>query len=154
LIGLDGSRERLESWDALVLISIGYVPLETKHHYEPPRTAIGSAPHHRGASLVTASLAGPEAWLVCLDDSTETVYRIDHNLMNYEYLATLKSDSASANFRLFAEDMCRRAAGTFQTPATRAFLAGDHLANYCFDSSTELRRETLFYDLLRRRMEQ
>ena len=151
ILGLDGSRDELIGWPEVTMISIGYVPLETTHHYHGPATAIASAPHHEIASSELPSMSGAEMWLM-RDAVAPKAYRIDHNQMNYEYLGHRKVDSATANFQTLVGDILERATGCYQTPATRAFISHGPLKHFAFTSSEELQHYTLFHFLLRRRM--
>ena len=151
ILGLDGSRDELIDWSEVSIVSIGYVPLETAHHYHAPTTAIASAPHHEVALSELPSMSGAEMWLM-RDTVPPKAYRIDHNQMNYEYLGNRKVDSATANFQTLVGDLLERAKACYQTPATRAFVSHGPLKHFAFTSSEELQHYTLFHFLLRRRM--
>jgi hypothetical protein len=73
--------------------------------------------------------------------------------MNYEYLGSRKTPSATRNFRLFVEDLVQRIPSAYVTPATRAFLEHGPPRHYEFDSTDQLRRYTVFHLLIRLRAE-
>jgi hypothetical protein len=95
------------------------------------------------------SVAGPELWVVRCDPLK--AYRVDHERMNYEYLGSRATPSATHNFRLFVEDLIGRAREAYITPSTRAFLEHAPTRHYEFDSTDQLRHYTVFHLLIRLR---
>lgn len=148
------SRDRVErrfGWNDVRLLSVGYVPLEVDHRYPTdPTGMLTSGRRTWVSSLEISSLSGPEAWLIC--GSEDHAYRIDHNLMNYEYLGDRKTGSATRNFRMFIEDVADGATRAYRTPAARAYLDHGLLRHYEFRSSDELQRYTQFHILLAHRL--
>jgi hypothetical protein len=92
--------------------------------------------------------AGPEAWLIRREPSRG--FRIDHKRMNYEYLGTRKTDSATANFHLLIDDIIAHCPEVYLPPATRAFLEHGPVTDYSFDSPEELKRYTVLHLLVHR----
>jgi hypothetical protein len=71
--------------------------------------------------------------------------------MNYEYLGSRKTDSATHNFGQFVEDLLAKAPAAYVTPAARAFVEHGPQSQYEFDLTDQLRQYTLFHLLLRLR---
>jgi hypothetical protein len=92
---------------------------------------------------------GPSAWFVCKNPDREL--RIDHKRMNYEYLGKRKTFSATANFRLFLDDVIARARQAYLTPSTRDYLEHGSVSDYSFDSPEALKQDAILHILIRRR---
>jgi hypothetical protein len=139
------------SKDDVDLLSIGQVPIESSRHYVPNDiTTIRSGSRTGPSTLETPVAPGPEAWILCVRPFR--AYRIDHRRMNYGYLGDRKLDSATANFRLFIDDIVARARRAYLTPTTRAYIEHGSVADYSFDTSEELQRVTLLHLLIHRRV--
>jgi len=152
ILGIDGGRKQLIAWKDMALVSIGYVPIESSHHYSTsPEPVFSSAPHHHSMTSEMPTAHGAEMWLLT-DDDLPVAYRIDHNQMNYEYLGSRKVDSATSNFQLLVGDILGMSEACYQTPATRAFVSHGPLKHFAFDSSDELQHYTLFHFLMRQKM--
>lgn len=132
------------AWGRIDLIAIGDVPLETTRHESGATRPLMSAATQPGTSTVQVQMsAGPEMWWVTREPMR--VYRIDHRQLNYETLGDRKSDSATANFRLFAADFVTSATEAWKTPSTRAYLDHHPAAEYRFASSADLQRQALLH---------
>ena len=149
---LQGNVDSTIPAEDLELLSIGALPTEKTHRevdYEPPlHTSTGP----KGSTLDLPAMMGAEAYLIA--ENPFRIYLINHNEMNYEYLGERKSTSATANFRLFIDDIIAVARGLYLTPATRAFTNHGLMHHYQFDSQESLRRHTLFHLLICRQMHQ
>jgi len=145
-----GQTAGVVPWAEIRVLSVGYIPTDRSRdfHAEPSGTT-AVAPHLRHPPTDSALHAGLEAWLVRFHPLQG--FRINHDLMNYEYLGDRKSASASQNFRMFIDDVVERAPRLYLTPATRAFREHGLLRHYEFHSSDELRRHTEFHALLARK---
>lgn len=134
----------------LELLSIGAMPTESTHHevdYEPLfHTSTGP----KGSEIELSNMLGAEAFLIA--ENPFRAYLINHNEMNYEYLGDRKSTSASANFRLFVDDIIASSPGLYLTPAARAFTGHGLLTHYQFDNQDALRSHTLFHLIICRQM--
>jgi type II secretory ATPase GspE/PulE/Tfp pilus assembly ATPase PilB-like protein len=149
IIELHGNEEMIISWSDIELLSVGRVPQES-HHAVIADESITAA-HRTSTAGSSYPAAGPELWLVRRDPVR--AFRVSHQRMNYEYLGSRKTDSATHNFRLFVEDMLSKAPQAYITPATRAFVGHGPQRHYEFVSTDELREYTLFHLLLRLRAE-
>jgi hypothetical protein len=147
IVELHGVEAALVPWSDVELLSIGQVPQETARHYLAAESVTVRAARRTGPTTVQTPLPpGPEAWVLCARPSR--IFRIDHKRMNYEYLGDRKSESATANFRLFIDDVVSHARGAYLTPSTRAYLEHGSVADYSFDSMDELQRATEIHLLL------
>jgi hypothetical protein len=150
IIELHGWEAALVPWDVIDLLSVGQVPQETSRHFSEAQSTSIKAGRRTGPTTVETPLPpGPEAWIIC--SNPFRVYRIDHKRMNYEYLGERKTDSATANFQLFINDVVARARRAYLTPATRAFLERGSVGSYSFESSEDLERFTVLHLLIHRR---
>jgi hypothetical protein len=134
----------------LELLSIGEMPTESTHHavdYEP-RLHTSTGP--KGSEIDLPDMLGAEAFLIA--ENPFRVFLINNNEMNYEYLGDRKTTSATANFRLFVDDIIAMARGLYLTPAARAFTSHGLLMHYQFDNQDALRRHTLFHLIICRQM--
>ncbi len=146
IVGLRGESECVIPWNDLRLISVGQAPVEGAMHFHAEPTAVVTAAPHPHHPTTVARQTAIEAWFV--RDNPWTAFRMDHSLMNYEYLGERKTGSAASNFRLFLEDVVARAQHAYLTPATRACLEHGLLRHYEFDSREELRHYTVLHLLL------
>jgi hypothetical protein len=141
ILELHGHEAALVPWDDILLLSVGQVPLETARHSPEAQTTSVKAGRWVGPSSMETPLPpGPEAYIVCRRPFR--AFRIDHKRMNYEYLGERKTDSATANFRLFFDDVVSRARQAALTPAARAYLENHSVDEYSFTSPSELQRYT------------
>lgn len=151
IIELHGREAALINWDDVDLLSVGQIPKESARHFMPnDMTSVKSGRRTGPSSLETPLSPGPEAWIICARPFR--AYRIDHKRMNYEYLHNRKTDSATANFRLFIDDIVARARRAYLTPATRAYVEHGSVADYSFETADELQRATLLHLLVHRRV--
>jgi hypothetical protein len=146
---LHGREESLIPWERIDLVSVGQVPQEHGRHFVMgDMNAVASARRTGAGSVETTGTPGPEALIVCSEPFRSL--RIDHKRMNYEYLAERKTDSATANFREFLNDLVSRAPHAYLTPSTRAWLEHGSVADYSFSSAHELERNTRLHLLIQR----
>ncbi len=92
---------------------------------------------------------GPSAWFVCKNPDCQL--RIDHKRMNYGYLGKRRTFSATANFRLFLDDVIARARQAYLTPSTRDYLEHGSVTDYSFSSPEALKHDAILHLLIRRR---
>lgn len=150
ILELHGHEAALLPWDDITLLSVGQVPQETARHSSEAQTSSVKAARWGSPSVTETQLPpGPEAWIVC--ERPRRAFRIDHKRMNYEYLGDRKTDSATANFRLFIDDVIARARHAYLTPATRAYLEQQSVTDYSFESSEKLQHNTELHLLIHRR---
>ena len=71
--------------------------------------------------------------------------------MNYEYLGKRKTFSATANFRLFLDDVIAGARRAYLTPSTRDYLERGSVTDYSFASPDALKHDAILHLLIRRR---
>lgn len=136
----------------LELLSIGEMPTESTHHavdYEP---LLHTSTGPKGSEIELPNMLGPEAFLIA--ENPFRAFLINHNEMNYEYLGDRKTTSASANFRLFVDDVIALHHDLYLTPAARAFTGHGLLQHYYFDNQEALRSHTLFHLIICRQMHQ
>lgn len=151
IMELHGRESALIAWDDVDLLSIGQIPKESSRHYPANDVTTVKSGRRTGPSTLETPLSpGPEAWILCARPFR--VYRIDHKRMNYEYLGARKIDSATANFRLFIDDIVARARRAYLTPATRAYVEHGSVADYSFQTADELQRDTILHLLVHRRI--
>lgn len=152
IAGLTGARSALIEWQDVVLMSVGFVPLETAKHYNvEPQVAVFSAPHSHTELTETTAITGFELWLVTA--RPERVFRIEQDRMNYEYLGERKVPSAAANFKVFLTDIALHAKRAYLTPAAHALIEFKPVGKYRFTDSAELQRETQLHFLLHRELQ-
>lgn len=131
-------------WGAISLVALGNVPQDViRHDVGSTRPLVSAAPTAMTSPLSVSATVGPELWWTTTEPLR--VYRLDHRQMNYETLGPRMTDSATANFRLFAADFCTSAAEAWKTPAVRAFLDHHPAGQYTFESSAELQRQALLH---------
>ncbi len=150
VFGLRGELEDCVPWNEIELVCVGVVPQETTKHFLTNEMATLSAARRTShAPLEVALTAGPELWLVRRNPFH--AYRVDHKRMNYEYLGTRKTDSATVNFRLFMDDLLRNVPHAYVTPSTRAFLMHGPERLYQFDTAEHLQRYAEYHYLAHQR---
>jgi hypothetical protein len=153
ILDLHGQPEALVGWGDVDFVSLGQVPQETARHYIDADAMTIRAARRTGRGTVERPLSpGAEAWIVA--ERPFRVFRIDHKRMNYEYLGDRKSDSATANFRIFVDDLIAHAPQAYLTPATRMWLESGSVEDYSFDSTDALERYTVLHLLIHRRARQ
>lgn len=147
---LQGDVADTISPDDLELLSIGAMPTESTHHavdYEP---LLHTSTGPKGSDIELSNMLGAEAFLIA--ENPFRVFLINHNEMNYESLGDRMSTSATANFRLFVDDIIASSPGLYVTPAARAFTSHGLLTHYQFDNQEALRSHTLFHLIICRQM--
>jgi hypothetical protein len=132
ILELHGSLKQLIAWSEIELIGVGDVPQETSRHYPVSGMSVLTAARRSQPDARDMPLSpGPELWILCRNP--DRGFRIDHKRMNYEYLGARKSDSATANFRLFLDDVIARIVPhAYLTPATRAYVEHGSANAYAF----------------------
>jgi hypothetical protein len=150
VLGLNAEEKMLIPWNDIDLISVGQVPQETARHYVTGEmTALSAARRTTPGPRDILMTPGPSAWFVC--KNPERQLRIDHKRMNYEYLGKRKTFSATANFRLFLDDVIARARPAYLTPSTRDYLEHGSVSDYSFASPEALKHDAILHLLIRRR---
>jgi hypothetical protein len=150
VLGLNAEEQMLIAWSDVDLISVGQVPQEMARHYVTGEmTAMSAARRTSPGPRDVLMTPGPSAWFVCKNPDCEL--RIDHKRMNYEYLGKRKTFSATANFRLFLDDVIARARQAYLTPSTRDYLAHGSVTDYSFASPEALKHDAILHILIRRR---
>lgn len=145
IMELHGWPALVVPWAALQMVCVGEVPQEKSRHYVEEK-AVTAGHHHVQPTPTDFPLSpGPAAWITCR--SPFPALRVDH-LMNYEYLGPRMSDSATANFRLFVDDVIAHAPGVFLTDSTLAFVEHGSLLAYRFASSDDLQHYATWQSLL------
>jgi len=148
VVELHGDKESLVPWSQIELVSVGQVPQEEGRRFIS-NDEVTAARRAAPMQPFVTQLVGPELWVVRRDPVKP--YRVNHQRMNYEYLGSRKTASATHNFRLFVEDLVRRTASAYVTPSARAFLEHGPTRHYEFDSVDQLRQYTVFHLLIRLR---
>lgn len=150
VLGLNAQEQMLVAWNDIDLISVGQVPQEMARHYVTGEMATISAARRTTPGPKDILMTpGPSAWLVCKNPDRQL--RIDHKRMNYEYLGRRKTFSATANFRLFLDDVIARARQAYLTPSTRDYLEHGSVTDYSFASPDALKHDAILHLLIRRR---
>lgn len=145
IVDLRGARQELIPWERLALVAIGDVPEDVIQRYtdQSRPSVLSTAPLPPSPQPEARSAFGPELWIVCRDPLA--AYRLDHRRANYEYLGERKTDSATVNFRLLAEDLVERATRARRTPSTHAYLNHQPRMHYEFAAGEDLRRHVLLH---------
>jgi hypothetical protein len=136
--------------DDLELLSIGAMPTESTHRVVAAEPRLHTSWGPKGSDRDLSDMLGAEAFLVT--ENPFRVFLVNNNEMNYDYLGDRKSTSATANFRLFVDDIIALSPGLYLTPAGRAFTGHGLLNHYIFDSQDALRSHTLFHLIICRQM--
>ncbi|HVW00157.1 MAG TPA: hypothetical protein VHB77_07455, partial [Planctomycetaceae bacterium] len=89
-----------------------------------------------------------QLWIECR--SPTALLQIVHQHMNYEYLGSRRTDSATANFATFVEDLVRFAPQAVRTRSTEAYLSGEESYRYRFNSSDDLAHYVVWQIMLAR----
>ena len=108
---LQGEVESVIPPQDLELLSIGALPTQKAHHEVENQTLLHTSSGPRTTQIDLPSMMGAEAFLIA--ENPFRVYLINHNEMNYEYLGDRKATSATANFRLFIDDLIAMARGLY-----------------------------------------
>lgn len=148
IFDLHGSERELIPWHAVELVALGQVPLESTKRYGEGEMVVTVGRHAPHGPVNVVSSPGPEAWIVT--QTPPRSWRLDHKRMNYESLPG-KSGSATANFRLWFEQLVQRVDPRVLTPAAKAYVMGRHVAEWEFHSTAELKRDVELHWLLRHR---
>jgi len=152
ILGLHGARTSLVRWPDLELISVGHIPLETAHHSSTESlVVVHSAPHSVEETFDQPTLSGPECWIIAR--RPQRIFVLNHNRMNYEYLESRMTESATANFKELLNDLVHYGREAYLTPATHAILKHDSAHGYMFSDTDQLKRTTLVQFLLHRTIE-
>ena len=150
VLGLNAEEKMLIAWNDIELIGVGQVPQETSRHYPAGQmVTVTAARRTVPGPKDMLQTPGPCAWLVCHNPDCQL--RIDHKRMNYEYLGQRKTFSATANFRLFLDDVIAHARAAYLTPSTRDYIEHGSVTDYSFDSPDELKRDAILHLLIHRR---
>lgn len=152
VFGVSGARSSFVPWTDLEFVSVGFVPMEAPHHTttESP-VVVHSAPHMVIEKSDGVAVSGPVCWLIARNP--ERVYFIDHRQMNYDYLESRKTLSATANFSEFLNDLVKFAADAFLTPSTHAILNHGSANDYTYPDAEQFKQKTLLQYLLHRVIE-
>jgi hypothetical protein len=152
ILGLRGVRTSLVRWPDLEFVSVGHVPLETAHHSNAESlVVVHSAPHSFEETLDQPILSGPECWIIAR--RPERIFVLNHNRMNYEYLESRMTGSATANFKELLNDLVHYGRAAYFTPATHAILKHGPAHSFTFSDTDQLKRATLVQFLLHRTIE-
>ncbi len=152
ILGLHGARTSLVRWPDLEFISVGHVPLETAHHSSTESmVVVHSAPHSFEETLDQPILSGPECWIIAR--RPQRIFVLNHNRMNYEYLESRMTESATANFKELLNDLVHYGQEAYHTPATHAILKHGPAHGYTFSDIEQLKKATLVQFLLHRTIE-
>jgi hypothetical protein len=150
VLGLNAREQMLVPWNDVDLISVGQVPQETARHYVTGEMATISAARRTTPGPKDILMTpGPSAWFVCKNPDRQL--RIDHKRMNYEYLGKRKTFSATANFRLFLDDVIAKARQAYLTPSTRDYLEHGSVTDYSFASLEALKHDAILHLMIKRR---
>lgn len=144
IVDLYGATAEVIAWPDVCVVAVGAVPGESLHHYvDASRPALATAAPHAPTPtrLDTHGTDVLELWL--LRKNPTGAYCVHHREFNYESLGEAQSESATANFEVFAQQVVNHATAARRTPSTRAFLARDQRLKYAFGSSAELQQHAL-----------
>lgn len=134
------------SWERVALISVADVPLGTSHHYVAPRTVMFRGTPRKNDAESSTVVRGPELWLVFV--APFGVLHVDHREMNYEYLGSRMTSSATTNFRELLADLRRHAPGALLTPPAQAFINHGSVEEYRFETPEQHREIVELHTLL------
>lgn len=142
IVDYRGDVAEIIPWSQLEIIAIGDVPLPDVQRFTEVRQAVvTTAPQPLIGRLKTHDSFGPELWIIRSEPFS--VYYIEHRAMNYECLGERMTDSAAANFRVYADELVQHATSAWQTPSTRAYLKKDLHTHYEFPDSEHLQRHAI-----------
>ena len=151
IFGVSGARSGLIPWDDLEFVSVGYLPLDSAHHYaSQSNIVVQSSPHTFEEQSEGVAVKGPACWLITRNP--QRVYFINHQQMNYDYLGEQKSSSAAANFQTFLNDLAGAATSAYLTPATHAILNHSSVHEFTFDDVERFKQVTVLQFVLHRVM--
>jgi hypothetical protein len=148
LMGLSGEVESQIAWEAVRLLCIGEAPLETSRHYRLNERYVTAGQYLHGGPLDLPTPPSLQLWIECLPPTTLLV--VAHQHMNYEYLGSRRTDSATVNFRSFVDDLVRFAPRAVRTPSTEAYLNGHDSQRYRFNSADDLAHHVVWQIMLAR----
>lgn len=121
VIGLHDVPENAIPWSAIQMVCVGETPLESSHHYSSGDWSGVSAGHHyQSPGVAVPNTPSLQAWITCAPPFP--TLRIDHQHMNYEYLASREVESSAVNFKQFIQDLVGHATRAFLTASTQAYL--------------------------------
>lgn len=121
IMSIAGEPERTIGWPDLALLSVAEVAgLRQESVSNVPDGVFRHAPGIASVG-VTNSERGLEIWLIAV--SPFQAYRIDAELMNYEYLKDRLSPSTDANFAQLVSDIRRHATNLTLTSSAQAYLS-------------------------------
>lgn len=145
VLDMYGEPAELVPWEHITVLAIGEVPGEPTQHYpEQGRPAIVSAaPLPATVRMETPASRQLELWM--LTRHPRRAFCLDHRRFNYACLGERKTESATANFELFARALVERARSARWTPSTHAYLTHDLHTKYEFASSGELKEQALVH---------
>ena len=135
-VGLSGEVESQIGWEAVRLLCIGEAPLETSRHYRLNERRVTAGQYLHGGPLELPIPPSLHLWIECRPPTA--LLQIVHQHMNYEYLGDRRTDSGTANFRIFVGDLVRFAPHAIRTPSTEAYLSGHDSQRYRFNSAEDL----------------
>ncbi len=129
IVSVAGEVERVIPWTDLRLLSVADVPV-------PRKSFTGVLPdgvlrHVRGIAqtkITDTDEERLEAWLLC--EPPFQAYRMDSELMNYEYLGDDRTTFAAHNFREVIRDLQRHAPHLALTPTAHAYVDGSEIGRY------------------------
>ena len=129
IVSVSGEVERVIPWTDLRLLSVAHVPV-------PRKSFTGVLPdgvlrHVRGIAqtkIADTDEERLEAWLLC--EPPFQAYRMDSELMNYEYLGDDRTTFAAHNFREVVRDLREHAPHLALTPTAQAYVEGADISQY------------------------
>jgi hypothetical protein len=148
LVGLSGEVASQIGWASVKLLCIGEAPLETSRHYRLNERHVTAGQYLHGGPLDLPIPPSLQLWIECRPPAA--LLQIVHQHMNYEYLGSRETDSATTNFRTFVDDLVRFAPQAIRTPSTEAYLTGHDSPRYRFNSSEDLTHYVVWQIMLAR----
>jgi hypothetical protein len=147
--GLRGEPTHWVPWDKFDLVSAGRIEVEDEYReVQPPvwpEALAGGVDallqRPKRASRRARALRiprDPVGEVILVRRDPLLAFRVVESQMNYSYLGSRLSPSASENFPVFVADLCARAGRAYVTPVTRAFLERGEPDEYRFPSSQAL----------------
>lgn len=143
IVSIGGEVKQTVSWSSLALLSVADVgDLDEGLKGRLPN---GVFRHSPGIAVFESPVEehSLEMWL--LADNPVRVFRIEADLMNYEYLGDRLTTSTGANFGLLVRDICRFTPNLFRTPSAQAFLNSSPALAYHMESARQHRDAVLAY---------
>jgi len=131
-------------WASIAVAAIGAIPGRTTHYYSgQARTLVSADPSAPIGPIDVPDTSLMELWI--LRRNHIAAYRLDHRRFNYDGLGSLKSTSATANFRLFAKEFVSHLSAASLTDSTCAYLGQESVSKYEFASRDDLQRAALLH---------